>query len=78
MKLKRYCVTVMDNWTPMRTFWTLDGAKAFYREHRTCANVFGWDGEAWSWICGAKDAEPPVFINPAEVKRRGIPLSGSI
>lgn len=53
--LKRYCVTVNDNWTPLRLFWTLDGAKSFYKKHRACANVFKWDGEQWSWICGARD-----------------------
>lgn len=67
MKLRRYCVTVMDNWTPMRTFWTLEGAKKFYREHRSCANVFKWDGEAWSWMCGAHDRSPPVMVTPYEL-----------
>lgn len=53
--LKRYCVTVSDNWTPLRLFWTLEGAKGFYRNHRSCANVFKWDGEQWDWMCGARD-----------------------
>lgn len=65
MRLKRYCVTVMDHWTPMREFWTLEGAKRFYRLHRGCANVFKWDGEQWSWMCGARDRNPPVFAAPA-------------
>jgi hypothetical protein len=56
MKLRRYCVTVMDNWTPLRTFWTLEGAKRFYRKHRTCANVFRWRDNQWEWMCGARDA----------------------
>ena len=55
MRLRRYCVTVMDNWTPTREFWTLEGAKRFYREHRECANVFKWESEAWCWMCGAHD-----------------------
>lgn len=53
--LKRYCVTVNDNWTPLRLFWTLEGAKGFYKKHRNCANVFRWNGVQWGWICGARD-----------------------
>lgn len=66
MKLKRYCVTVMDNWTPMREFWTLEGARRFYREHRACANVFKWaaDEQLWEWIFGALDQKPPVYKSP--------------
>jgi len=45
----------MDNWTPTREFWTLEGAKRFYREHRECANVFKWESETWCWMCGAHD-----------------------
>lgn len=63
-KLKRYCVTVMDNWTPMREFWTLDGAYNFYRKHRTYANVFKWDGEAWCWMFGARDCDPNAIKSP--------------
>jgi hypothetical protein len=55
MKLKRYCVTVMDNWTPMQNFWTLEGAKKFYKQHRDCGNVFKWEDDAWHWMCGAHD-----------------------
>jgi hypothetical protein len=57
MKLRRYCVTTMDYWTPLRTFWTLEGAKKFYRQNRTCANVFKWREGEWQWICGARDAQ---------------------
>lgn len=56
--LKRYCVTVSDNWTPLRLFWTLDGAKKFYMKHRSYSNVFKWEPRptgAWEWICGARD-----------------------
>lgn len=55
MRLKRYAVTVMDNWTPMRVFWTLEGAKKFYRQHREGANVFVWNDGSWDWICGSRD-----------------------
>lgn len=40
MKLKKYAVTVMDNWTSMRTFWTFNGAYKFYKKHENCAHVF--------------------------------------
>jgi len=66
MQLKRYCVTVMDNWTPTRDFWTLSGAHKFYREHMEYANVFKWDGEAWSWMFGAKDRSPRTIKSPIE------------
>ncbi len=55
MKFRRYCVTVMDNWTLTRMFWTLEGAKRFYMEHRSCANVFKWERDKWQWMCGADD-----------------------
>jgi hypothetical protein len=63
---KRYCVTVMDNWTPLRLFWTLDGAKDFYREHRSCANVYKWRDGEWHWMCGAHDLGKP--LNPPHVQ----------
>ena len=44
-------------------------AKKFYREHRTCANVFKWDGVAWCWMCGALDAEPPVMVTPYDLSQ---------
>lgn len=55
MRLRRYCVTVMDNWTPLRTFWTLGGAKKFYRKHREVANVYKWRDDEWQWMCGSND-----------------------
>lgn len=55
MRFRRYCVTVNDNWTPMRYFWTLEGAKTFYRPRRSHANVFQWRDGAWQWMCGARD-----------------------
>lgn len=64
MRLRRYCVTVMDNWTPTRDFWTLKGATDFYREHRDCANVFKWDDYAWTWMFGACDRQPRVIKSP--------------
>ena len=55
MRLRRYAVTVMDNWTPMGLFWTLEGAKRFYRKHREVANVYQWQDGKWRWMCGARD-----------------------
>lgn len=46
MKLKRYCVTIMDNWTPMREFWTLWGARKFKARHSS-AYLFVWDSGKW-------------------------------
>jgi hypothetical protein len=56
---QRYCVTVMDNWTPIRTFLTLAGAKRFYQAHQTCAHVYKWEGGEWRWMFGARDAAKP-------------------
>lgn len=47
MKLRRYCVTVMDNWTPLRRFWTIEGARRFRNCHIGYAYLYRWDGGAW-------------------------------
>lgn len=47
MKLRRYAVTVMDNWTPMREFWTYEGAVKFYKKHRDCSYIYQWDDGYW-------------------------------
>ena len=47
MQLRHYAVTVMDNWTPMRTFWTLRGADRFYWKHRPGSHLFKWNGQEW-------------------------------
>lgn len=41
MRLKKYAVTVMDNWTGVHTFWTEEGARKFAVKH---------DGRVWVWI----------------------------
>ena len=51
--LKRYCVTVMDNWTSQRFFWTLAGAHKFYCRHESCANVYKWIDGKWQLIIAA-------------------------
>lgn len=47
MKLKRYCVTVMDNWTPMQEFWTYEGACKHAYRFGTAANIFHWKDGTW-------------------------------
>lgn len=47
MKLKRYCVTVMDNWTPTREFWTLAGAKRHWLKHAKSSHLFKWQDGKW-------------------------------
>ncbi len=55
MKLRRYCVTVLDNWTLTREFWTLEGAKNFYKQHRASGNVYRWEFGDWQWMFGSKE-----------------------
>jgi len=54
MKLRRYCVTIMDNWTPIRTFWTFKGAMKFYHKHRYGAytSLYKWIGDKWVALLG--------------------------
>lgn len=51
MKLRRYCVTVMDNWTPTREFWTYGGAWRFCRQHQR-ASLYGWKNDKWVCLRG--------------------------
>jgi hypothetical protein len=44
---RRYAVTVMDNWTPMRLFWTLKGAQKFASQHQGYAHVYERCGLGW-------------------------------
>ena len=50
MKLKCYCVTVMDNWTPTREFWTYKGALAFRNQHIQSAYLHQWFNGHWVQI----------------------------
>jgi hypothetical protein len=48
MKLQRYCVTVMDNWTPTLTFWTLKGARKYCEGFVAGAHLYQWiEGNGW-------------------------------
>lgn len=45
MQFRRYVVTVMDNWTPLRLFWTLKGALRWLPQ--TTGYLYWWDGKSW-------------------------------
>jgi hypothetical protein len=47
MKLRRYCVTVMDNWTPTREFWTWRRALAHYAAHQPASHFWSWTSHGW-------------------------------
>lgn len=49
MKLRRYAVTVMDNWTPVERFWTLKGAVRWKHRHPS-SHIFRWGGNGWCEI----------------------------
>ena len=49
MKLRRYCVTVMDNWTPRREFWTLGAALQFAVVHMPNSHLHVWNRGAGTW-----------------------------
>jgi hypothetical protein len=62
MRFKKWCVTVMDNWTPARTFWTHRGASRFFLQHGNAAHLFLWKEGRWiewgrigqrikNWLC---------------------------
>lgn len=72
MKLKRYCVTVMDNWTPTREFWTYDGAKKFRNEHLAGAHMHQWFGGRWVEVLGPP-GDRSISSNP--LAARGYSMS---
>lgn len=47
MRFRKYAVTVMDNWTPMRMFWTYRGARNFFNHHWQIAHLFTWWDGSW-------------------------------
>jgi len=55
MKLKRWYVTVMDNETPTRDFWTLGGAMAHYLNHTPASYLYRWTRRSsqvgWERVC---------------------------
>lgn len=50
MKLRRYCVTVMDSWTPTRTFWTFGGALKHAASNGVGAHLFVWSPDHNEWL----------------------------
>ncbi len=50
MQLRRYAVTVIDNWTPMRLFWTRDRAELFWLEHKGYAHLYRWSDGRWETV----------------------------
>jgi len=54
MKLKRYAVSVMDNWTPLRAFLTLSGAMTFHAKCAAYSNIYKWDGRRWTLFTEAR------------------------
>jgi hypothetical protein len=53
MQLKRYCVTVMDNWAPIKFFWTRSGAADFINAipaAGTHVRLYQWAGRKWQEI----------------------------
>jgi hypothetical protein len=49
MKFKRYCVTVMDNWTPTREFWTFGAALRHAAAHLSAAHLHVWNNRLKTW-----------------------------
>jgi hypothetical protein len=47
---KNYCVTVMDNWTPLRLFWTRDGALKWRDKIGPHAYAYRWHSNIRQWI----------------------------
>lgn len=48
--LKSYCVTVMDNWTPLRLFWTRDGAIRWRDGIGDHAHAYRWQPKLSVWV----------------------------
>lgn len=50
---RRWCVTMMDCWTPTRVFYTHAGAAKFRKEHSQCAYLYHWQRNRWVLVEGA-------------------------
>jgi hypothetical protein len=52
MKLKKYCITVMDCWTPTREFWTFGGALKHWVRHQpgTYSHFYVWHPDWKEWV----------------------------
>lgn len=61
--LKRHCVTVMDNWTPLRLFWTRDGAIRWRDKIGHHAHAYRWHPNVGKWI--EMNRGPPIIARDA-------------
>lgn len=50
MRFRKYCVTVMDNWTPLRHFWTLEGATKWRDSIGPHAHLYKWHANIKKWL----------------------------
>lgn len=50
MQLRKYCVTVMDNWTPLRYFWTLENATRWRDSIGDGAHLYKWHPNISKWL----------------------------
>lgn len=53
MKLRRWCVTVMDNWTPTREFFFLSSALEHRAKHFPVAYLYHWEDGRWMNVSDA-------------------------
>ncbi len=72
MKLRRYCVTVMDNWSSTRRFWTRDAALAYRDKIGEHAHAYRWSGNLSLWVemYAIKWSIPqdPTNFNPSSLR----------
>lgn len=47
MKLRRWRITVMDNWTPTREFFTLRAALNHRARHFPVSYLYHWESGRW-------------------------------
>ena len=59
IKLRRWCVTVMDNWTPTREFFTMRGAL----RHAARDRLFPGSVHLWRWELAAVLAWPLALLS---------------
>ena len=74
MRLRKYCVTVTDNWTPTRDFFTLGSALRYAVEHDVAAHLFIWRKCQWNeiqqiWLRRRSEASERMLIQTNELTR---------
>ena len=66
MQLRRYCVTVMDNWHLTRYFWTLRCAVRHRNKFPGYGFLWIWDGREWQadgYMSKEQIAQEKTLIN---------------